>query len=114
MLRMMNNQLSLLPPSNSLHQLVDIESLSENMDRSLTNLSGKKVFFRSDFSKEVIPLQNLETNTKPLPYKIQSFALNPRERQVVGVDSSCALIGETEDGSIFAGRVAIVSSSKTD
>ena len=112
-MRMLNNQLNLVPPTNSLHQLVDIESLSENLDKSLTNLSGKKVFFRTDFSKEVIPLQNLESNTKPLPYQIMSFAANPRERQVIGIDSSCALIGETEDGSIFAGRVAIVSSSKT-
>jgi len=110
---MMNNQLSLVPETNSLQQLVDIESLSENLDRSLTNLVGKKVFFRSDFSKESIPLQNLESSSKPMPYQVQSFAANPRERQVVGIDSSCALIGETEDGSIFAGRVAIVSSSKT-
>ena len=109
----MNNQLSLVPEPSSLQQLVDIESLSENLDRSLTNLVGKKVFFRSDFSKESIPLQNLESSSKPLPYQIQNFAANPRERQVVGIDSSCALIGETEDGSIFAGRVAIVSSSKT-
>ncbi len=110
---MLNNQLNLIPPTSSLHQLVNIESLSENLDKSLTNLSGKKVFFRTDFSKEVIPLQNLESCTKPLPYQMLSFATNPRERQVIGIDSSCALIGETEDGSIFAGRVAIVGSSRT-
>lgn len=112
-MRMMTNQLNLVPATDSLRQLVDIESLSENMDNSLTNLMGKKVFFRSDFSKEVIPLQMQESITKALPYQIQNFAQNPRERQVIGIDSSCALIGETEDGSIFAGRVAIVSSSKT-
>ena len=98
-MRMLNNQLNLVPPANSLHQLADIESLSENLDKSLTNLAGKRVFFRSDFSKEVIPLQNLESSTKPLPYQMQSFATIPRERQVIGIDSSCALIGETEDGS---------------
>jgi hypothetical protein len=111
---MMNNQLSLVPTVGLLHNLVDIESMTENLDNSLTNLVGKKVFFRSDFSKEVIPLQMSESITKALPYQIRNFAPNPRERQVIGIDSSCALIGETEDGPIFAGRVAIVSSSKTN
>ncbi|MGH2637694.1 MAG: DNA double-strand break repair nuclease NurA [Rhabdochlamydiaceae bacterium] len=110
---MMTNQLNLLSSKNSSNQLFDLESLTGDLDSSLANLAGKKVFFRSDFSKEVIPLQNLESVSRASPYPLQTFALQPRERQVVAIDSSCALIGETEDGSIFAGRVAIVSSLKT-
>ena len=108
----MNNQLRLIPGPSSLHQLVDIETLSDSLDNSLADLTGKKVFFRSDFSKESIPLQNMESGTRQLPYSVQDFAEIPRERQVIAIDSSCALVGETEDGSIFAGRVAIVSASK--
>ena len=107
----MNNQLRLIPGPSSLHQLVDIETLSDSLDNSLADLTGKKVFFRSDFSKESIPLQNMESGTRQLPYSVQDFAEIPRERQVIAIDSSCALVGETEDGSIFAGRVAIVSAS---
>ena len=110
---MMNNQLSLLPPHDQLQQLADIESLSASLDKSLRTLSGKKVFFRSDFSKESIPLQNMESTERPIPYEVRSFSEKPRERRLVGIDSSCALIGETEDGSIFAGRVAMVSTSKS-
>ncbi len=111
-LRMMNNQLSLVPASASLSKLVDIEALSDNLDRSLNDLTGKKVFFRSDFSKESVPLQNLESTVGQLPYEAKNFAPNPRERQIIAIDSSSALIGETDDGSIYAGRVAIVSTSK--
>ena len=109
---MMNNQLSLVPIPTPLRQLVDIEALSDSLDDSLADLTGKRVFFRSDFSKESIPLQNMESSARPLPYAVQNFAESPREREVIAIDSSCALIGETEEGSIFAGRVAIVSASK--
>ena len=114
MLRMMNNQLNLLPPKGDSHRLVDLESLTGDFDSSLANLAGKKVFFRSGFSKEVIPLQNLESITRTPPYQLQTFASQPRERRIVGIDSSCALIGETEDGSILAGRVAVVSTTKSE
>ncbi len=107
---MMNNQLNLVPGPNETRQLIDLESITGDFDSSLSRLTGKRVFFRSDFSREVIPLQNLETIPKAAPYQLHSFSTEPRDRQIVGIDSSCALIGETEDGSIFAGRVAIVNS----
>ncbi|MHB8567812.1 MAG: DNA double-strand break repair nuclease NurA [Nitrososphaerales archaeon] len=81
----------------------------------MTTLSGKKVFFRSDFSKDVIPLQNLENMIEswPFPYELKELSQCPRERLIVAVDSSCVLIGETEDGAIYAGRVSIVYGSKS-
>jgi hypothetical protein len=109
---MMNNQLSLVPRKDSIQQLFNMEALSENLNQSLTDLTGKKVYFRSDFSKEVIPLQNIETDSRHPPYNVCNFSQSPRERQIIAIDSSCVLVGETEDGSIFAGRVAIVSSSR--
>jgi hypothetical protein len=112
LLRMMNNQLSLLPGSGHLTRLVDIEALSDNLETSLTDLTGKRVFFRSDFSKESVPLQNLESNFGTPAYEAKKFAPTSRERQIIAIDSSSVLIGETEDGSIYAGRVAIVSASK--
>lgn len=111
-LRMMNNQLSLVPPPNLHEEVADIESLSQSLDKSLRNLSGKKVFFRSDFSRESVPLQSMESTGRPIPFEIRNFSEKPSERLLVGIDSSCALIGETEDGSLFAGRVAMVSTSK--
>ena len=107
---MMNNQLNLVPGTNETRQLIDLESITGDFDSSLSRLAGKRVFFRSDFSREVIPLQNLEAIPKAAPYQLHSFSPEPRDREIIGIDSSCALIGETEDGSIFAGRVAIVNS----
>ena len=111
LLRMMNNQLNLVPAPEIMHNLIDLETLST--DVSLSRLNGKKVFFRSDYSKEAIPLQNLDfLPSRGPPYQLQEFSLQARERQVIAIDSSCVLIGETDDGSIFAGRVAAVHASR--
>src|SRR5579872_1020553 len=108
---MLTNQLSVFPVPEITNDLVDLGSLTSGS--SLSRLSGMKVFFRSDFSKESVPLENLESSPRPCPYEIRYFAPESRERKVVGIDSSCALIGETEDGAIFAGRVAVVISQKS-
>ncbi len=106
-LRMLNNQLNIVPNAGS--QLLDLESLAGDHEASLATLSGAKVFFRSDFAKEAIPLENLEKFPAPCPYPIKNFESSSKERSVTAIDSSCVLIGETEEGSIYAGRVAIVS-----
>jgi len=103
----MNNQLNIVPQLET--PLFNLEALAGNQEASLSTLSGMKVFFRSDFAKEAIPLQNLESASGECPYPIRSFAAESKERSVVAIDSSCALIGETEQGSIFAGRVAVVN-----
>jgi hypothetical protein len=102
----MNNQLNVVPQVET--SLFDLESLGYSPEDSLSTLSGMKVFFRSDFSKETIPLQNLESLPAQCPYQIRSFSPDSKEREIIAVDSSCVLIGETEEGSIFAGRVARV------
>ena len=107
LLRIMNNQLNIVPQVET--PLFNLESLVGNHQDTLSTLSGARVFFRSDFSKEVIPLQNLEEITGECPYALRKFASESKERQVTAIDSSCALIGETEEGSIYAGRVAIVN-----
>jgi NurA domain len=110
---MLNNQLSLIP-AKQFPQDLDFGSFSNDLNSSLSELSGRKVIFRSDFAKETIPFQNLQSNPwSSSPYQLQSFSDQPRERQIVAIDSSCVLIGETEEGSIFAGRVAIVSAQKS-
>jgi hypothetical protein len=107
LLRIMNNQLNIVPQVKT--SLFDIESLAGNHEASLSNLSGMKVFFRSDFSKEVIPLQNLETLPGECPFQLRNFSPDASEKLVIAIDSSCALIGETEQGAIYAARVATVS-----
>lgn len=101
MLRMMNNQLNLIPQSEP---EIDIGALKEG----LTNLKGKRVLFRSDYNKESLALQPTEDQLVSIPYEVRNFSNETRERNVIGIDSSCVLIGETDDGSIFAGRVATV------
>ncbi|MDG6997116.1 MAG: DNA double-strand break repair nuclease NurA [Nitrososphaerota archaeon] len=98
---MMNNQLNLVPRNEP---EIDVGALKEG----LINLTGKRVLFRSDYKKEAISLQGIETQELRLPYEIRNFSTQPRERTVIGIDSSCVLIGETEEGSIFAGRVTTV------
>jgi hypothetical protein len=111
---MMTNQLNVVPTATALEKLVDVESITESLDNSLTTLFGKRIFFRSDFSRESIPLQMKEESQKTIPYQIRTFARTSRDRQIIGIDSSCALIGETEDGPIFAGRVAVVGSFRAN
>jgi hypothetical protein len=107
-MRMMNNQLNIIPSN----RLEDEFSKAVLVSR-LGGLSGKRVMFRTDFSKETLPLQSLSAQTSRYQsYLPQSFADTHCDRVVASVDSSCALIGETEDGAIYAGRVATVLSSK--
>src|SRR5579875_1951343 len=113
LLRMMNNQLNIIP-SNIIH--------SDEFDRELDfgclgshlrNLAGKKVLFRSDFSKESIPLQSFTSSEcNRFLYAAKDFGNHPRDRTIVSIDSSCALIGETEEGAIYAGRVTTVQGTK--
>ncbi len=107
----MNNQLNIVPHVET--PLFDLESLAGNHEACLSKLSGMKVFFRSDFGKEAIPLQNLETVPSECPYQIRSFSPESKERLVTAIDSSCVLIGETEQGAIFAARVAVVSAQES-
>ena len=119
----MNNQLNLIPPSSDsalppfVEQQIDLKSAfqKDRLQSKLVSLSGKRVFFRSDFSKESIPLQEPGTlsSSDGIPYQVKEIKCSSRERMVVGIDSSCALIGETEDGAIYAGRVAIVYASRS-
>lgn len=113
LLRIMNNQLNIVPGIEAVSRsLLDIESFAGH-EASLSSLSGMKVFFRSDYAKEVIPLQNLESVTGESPYQIRNFSSEAEEKQVIAIDSSCVLIGETEQGAIFAGRVATVSAKSS-
>ncbi len=107
-MRMMNNQLNVIPSN----KLEDEFSKAALVSR-LGSLSGKRVVFRTDFSKESLPLQPLSTEASRYSnYHPQSFSITPCDRVVASIDSSCALIGETEEGAIYAGRVATVISSR--
>ena len=111
--RKLNNQLNLLP-SNKIG-LIDLnnEFCKETLSAPLGSLSGKRVMFSTDSSKEQLALCPLSAGDMgKVPYVLQAFSPTPRERIVASVDSSCALIGETEEGSIYAGRVTTVFSSK--
>ncbi len=108
---MMSNQLSIIPGraiSKNAYDLSEINFLHSSLDK----LSGKRVIFRSDFSKESIQLQSFDSKLSANAPEIREFSSSPSERIIAGIDSSCVLVGETEDGSIYAGRVATVFGSK--
>jgi hypothetical protein len=112
-MRMMNNQLNVVPNDVRKHSSFEEELLGSVLEDSLAGLKRKRVIFRTDFSKEAIPLQTFSQvvlgNTSNA---LKSFSQTPRDRIVASIDSSCALIGETEEGSIYAGRVATVFATK--
>lgn len=108
---MLTNQLSVIPQSVNhkyIPQQVDFTFLHSN----LSQLVGKKVIFRTDFSREPLALQSFGSQKGGVPDCVREFSNHSRERIVVGIDSSCALVGEAEDGSIFAGRVTTVYRSQ--
>lgn len=109
----MNNQLNILPSNKvgSGYVSLEREFSREAISSGLGSLAGKKVLFRTDFSKESIPLQSFSQGTShSIKYMIKEFSSCPRTRTIASIDSSCALIGETEEGSIYAARVATVFS----
>ncbi len=110
---MMTNQLNVL--AGNQFGLEDIEEQFSERDLSggLPDLAGKRVMFRTDFSKELIPIQSFcSTSSGSLPYAERGFAPDPQVRTIIGIDSSCVLVGETDDGAIYAGRVTTVSAKK--
>jgi hypothetical protein len=106
----MNNQLNLVPEELNLD---DIEAQYPDFSSSLSDLAGKKVIFRMDFARESLPLQSLsQASTDLQQYAVQSFACDGHLHPVASVDSSCALIGESEEGNIYAARVTTVLSGE--
>jgi hypothetical protein len=110
-MRMMNNQLNVIPKASAASSFARFDS---SCGDSLSSLMGKRVIFRTDFSKDAIPLQNLSriVVSSNSCKDLREFSRIPKERTVASIDSSCALIGETEDGTIYAGRVATVTANK--
>lgn len=111
-MRMMSNQLNVIP-SNEVGLIgLENEFSKAVLASSLGSLAGKRVMFRTDFSRESMPLQSLakESSTRSAAHLPQEFSPSPRERMIASIDSSCALVGETEEGAIYAGRVATVLS----
>ena len=107
MLRMLNNQLNIIPePATS-----GVDGQPNLLNTGLERLAGRRVVFSNDFSRDPIALQPLGVGQK-FAGIIREFSPHPRERLVASVDSSCALIGETEEGAIYAGRVATVIASR--
>jgi hypothetical protein len=112
-MRMMNNQLNVVAQEVSGRPTFEDDILAFQFGSTLEGLAGKRVIFRTDFSKESIPLQSLCKGVANITIgSLKEFSKTPRERMVAAVDSTCALIGETEEGSIYAGRVATVLALK--
>jgi len=89
---------------------LDAGPLSSDLDK----LKGKRILFRNNYSKECIPLQSLSDPFNILEIlHLREFSPNPIKRRIAAVDSSCALIGETEDGAVYAGRVVAVHVTKS-
>jgi hypothetical protein len=105
---MMNNQLSIIPQSivPASQTLQSFFEAEPNFDQ----LSGKRVVFRTDYSKEPILLE--KTTSKASNHQIRKFSDKTRDMIVTGIDSSCVLVGETDEGPIFAGRVTTVYGSR--
>ncbi|MHB1908991.1 MAG: DNA double-strand break repair nuclease NurA [Nitrososphaerales archaeon] len=106
---MMSNQLNVIP-SNKIE--LENQFSKSLLAGDLGNLTGKRVIFRTDFAKEPLALGSLASQTVTFHSVPQEFSKSSRERRVAAIDSSCVLIGETEQGAIYAGRVATVFSKK--
>jgi hypothetical protein len=112
-MRMMNNQLNVVPNNKPRYVSLEEELRGSSFVDSLATLKRKRVIFRSDFSKQTIPLEALsEAAATKVFSTLKEFSETPRDRIIASVDSSCALVGETEEGSIYAGRVATVLATK--
>ncbi len=108
----MNKQLKIPIPLQTLpnpaHLAVNIKKqLDQEINRNITRLMRKKVVF-SKIGSELRPINGWDTQTPDL--KAKHFKPSTRQTTVAGVDSSCIHIAETNDGSIYAGRVAAVFS----
>jgi hypothetical protein len=112
-MRKMNNQLNIIPNRTINYNGLDDGFLHSTFEDSLGTLAGKKVIFRTDFTKEAIALQSLSGDSMNLAAnELREFSQNPSERIIASIDSSCVLVGETQEGAIYAGRVATVLASK--
>jgi len=105
----MTNQLNIVtqeePEARFLAQSLEKASFPNNLE----NLRGKRVIFKHDFSKECLPLQPLRKSSRIEFFReIREFSPHPKEREIAAIDSSCVLVGETEEGAIYSGRVTAV------
>jgi hypothetical protein len=107
LLRMLSNQLNLL--ERELRPIeIGAQLSSAELSSGLSELSGKKVLFRTDFAKEGLALSSLSDLPSRGQYAVLPFSTEAHQHLVAAVDSSCVLVGETEEGAIYAGRVAAV------
>lgn len=109
----MNTQLNI--PINSFqsvdpeHFIANIENhLNFEMANNIIRLKDKKVIFNKNGSGDLKPLNGWGIQT----HELEAKHITPSTKQitVAGIDSSCIQIAETYDGSVYAGRAAIVFS----
>ncbi len=81
--------------------------LNQEINRNINRLVNKKVVF-SRGGNQLHPINGWDTQTSDL--KAKHFTPSSNQITVVGIDSSCTHIAETDDGSIYAGRAAAVFS----
>ncbi|MFQ5969968.1 MAG: hypothetical protein ACE5J2_05695 [Nitrososphaerales archaeon] len=108
----MNAQLNL--PTSSLAAInVDAmgsrfyEAINASLDPKLDALSGMQVLFSPD-DKEFSPLEGWEAKNHSA--NIQPISAVDEPAAIAAIDSSCVLIGETSDGSIYSAKCGLALS----
>ena len=109
----MSTQLNLVqPPSSPDPNYLAIHlrhHFDHEAEQNIDNLAQKKVIF----SRNGIELQPINgwNNELPTPdIKTTPFTPAQETQTVAGIDSSCIHIAETSEGSVYAGRAAVVFS----
>jgi len=110
----MNTQLNIpitdFQPIDHTHLIDSMENqLSQEMNQNINRLMHKKVIFNRNGS-DLQPINGWEGKAPDLESK--HFRQSSEHVAVIGIDSSCIHIAETDVGSVYAGRASAVLSQQ--
>ncbi len=106
----MNNQLNIPMTLCAIKSSIQIAEklknhLNEEISENIKRLMHKKVIF-SKGETELQPIKGWGSCLSPL--KAINLLKSSEQKTVVGIDSSCIKVAESDDGSVYAGRAAII------
>ncbi len=107
--KQLNIPINLLQTIDPIHLISNIENqLNSEMAHNICRLKNKKVIFNRNSNNELKPIHGWDIKTPELESKI--FKPSTKQITVAGIDSSCIQVAETDVGSVYAGRAAVVFS----
>jgi hypothetical protein len=108
----MNTQLNIPLPSLLLPNPTHLATIfrkrfDQEIEQNIDSLARKKVVFDRNYS-ELHPITGWDSHSPTLVSK--PIIASTNIKTIAGIDSSCIHIAETDEGSIYAGRAAVVFS----